>query len=164
METPNVTAPAPAVARGASAPKRAPAPRQEAPVMGESSGSSADYKVSISTDAGSVVENHGSASHSAQAQRTAQEKTAQAKERAKGNDQQAGDDLAAQAIQANYAVSNPNLKMDYLVENKELVIKVVNRQDSQVVKEIPAEQERHIRDTVQKYIDSGGNIMSGSKK
>jgi len=141
-------APRVSVQTAAPAPKpqaaKAEAPRAEAPVD----------KVTLSTDAKSVVENHGAAVAAAGEKNTPKKSEAAPKKEAKAE--------APQVKAPQYAQFNSDLSRSYSVEkNDRIVMRVMQKDDKKVIKEVPARQERHVRDSMVSYIENDGKIVGG---
>ncbi|MBI5814248.1 MAG: hypothetical protein HZB29_01405 [Nitrospinae bacterium] len=112
-------------------------------------------KVTLSTKGGSAVENHGS-------------NAAAPKENPAKGDNSAAREKAPEAkpveISTKYAQFNTNLSRSYSVEsNDRLVMKVTQKDNRRVVKEIPARQERLVKDAIVRYIENDGDMVNRAK-
>lgn len=88
--------------------------------------------VDISTKTGGVVERHGAARPQNEAGRTVSEEEKRSETR---EDNDSGDEAQ-------------NVRRDYTVDNSELVVKVIDTKENEVIREIPPEEERRIREAM----------------
>ena len=93
--------------------------------------------VEISDKAGVVVEKHGAANKADEAETTENRVKPETAERDRGDD--------------NAAVKE--VRRDYAVDNGGLVVKVIDTKENEVIREIPPEEERKIRQAISKVVE-----------
>jgi hypothetical protein len=141
METQNA-APVAQATRVAVAPVEASRPQTAAPpaLTEPVRAAQPDYTVNISAQARAVADTR------AIAQSREQVKTA-----AK---------TPAPRAEAGASVAESSYAQFLVAKNNRVVMKLVNQEDNKVVKEVPSTEDRHIRDTVARLMDNGGNLLA----
>lgn len=128
------------VVQAAVRPQPAQAVSSAAAVASQSSSrqqSQPDVVVNLSTDRGEPVERHGVAVDNAKASENNTDTT-----------------QTATPLGSGFGMNNTNLEATYSVdEDRSVVIKITDKTDNQVVKEIPPQETRQIRKAVDRFIE-----------
>ena len=65
---------------------------------------------------------------------------------------------------SNTETRSPTAESNYaeftVAKNNRVVMRVLKQADDNVIKEVPSSEDRHIRDTVARLLDNGGNLLA----